>query len=444
MLAIFNTPQKTLLMLAMIACYALIFIDESGIAVTLPAIQNSFALTTNDMHWIINSYLLMLSVLLLLGGKLSDCYGQRFMFLLGLGGFIIASLICASAQNNAWLISGRIAQGVAASVLLPCISVLIKNHFPQEHFGKAFGLIIGFSNLFYALGPFIGGLVTQYLSWRWFFWLNLPIGLLCYGFTHFSASEQAGSGSHFSDIKGLLSFVISISLLVFALMQSSVWTWYDPRVLLSLIAGFVVLAVFVLFELKNKRPLLDLRLFKIRNFSAGNLILLCLSICLTLIVFCALWLQKDLGFSPTKVGLALLPATLTFIFVPHFAGVWHDHSGAKPPLLLGCMLVLLSLVWMVCVIPLQNYLWFFAGLILFGFGIPLAIPNSIMTIMNSAPAEQAGAASGTFTTIRQLGLTLGIALFSAMGSMEAGTLLFAGMAFIALAASTVLQIKKPI
>lgn len=431
---VFDSPQKILLILAMIACYALIFIDESGIAVTLPAIQNSFSLTTNDMHWIINSYLLMLSILLLLGGKLSDCYGERFIFLLGIAAFIIASLICATAQNNSWLIIGRIVQGIAASLLLPCISVLIKNHFPEAHFGKALGLVIGFSNLFYALGPFIGGLVTQYLSWRWFFLINLPIGLLCYGFTHFSASEQSGSGSHFSDIKGLFTFVISISLLVFALMQSSVWTWSDFRVLSSAFCGFFILVLFIFFELTAKEPLLNLRLFRIRNFSAASIILLCLSICLTMIVFCALWFQNNLEFSPTQVGLALLPATLTFIFVPQFAGVLHDRSGAKLPLLLGCGLVLLSLIWMLAVISLQNYGWFVLGLLLFGFGIPLAIPNSIMAIMSSAPASQAGAASGSFTTIRQLGLTLGIALFSAVGTMEKGTLLFGGLAALALSA----------
>ncbi len=167
-MSIIHLPKKILLIIAMVACYAIIFIDESGIAVTLPTMQQAIGLSNNALHWVINSYLLTLSVLLLLGGKLSDIYGHRRIFSLGIIIFLLASLICAVAQTHYIMLTGRILQGIGASLLMPCITVIVHRHFPREEFGKAFGIIVGFSNLFYALGPFIGGVLTQYLSWGWF------------------------------------------------------------------------------------------------------------------------------------------------------------------------------------------------------------------------------------------------------------------------------------
>ncbi|ACJ18120.1 MFS transporter [Coxiella burnetii] len=423
-MSIIHSPKKILLIIAMVACYAIIFIDESGIAVTLPTMQQAIGLSNNALHWVINSYLLTLSVLLLLGGKLSDIYGHRRIFSLGIIIFLLASLICAVAQTHYIMLTGRILQGIGASLLMPCITVIVHRHFPREEFGKAFGIIVGFSNLFYALGPFIGGVLTQYLSWGWFFGINIPIGIICLFCTYLTVTADKGGNTHFTDIKGLLTFMISISTLVFAVMQGGEWGWSSVWVLVCFAVALISAFYFVKIEWYSSNPLLDLRLFVIKKFFSGNLILLCCLICLTLVVFLALWLQISLRFSPATVGVALLPTTLTFIFVPALAGAWHDKAGSRPPLLIGCLLILSGLIWIAATMKFESYPWLIPGLIAFGLGIPLAIPNSILSIMKSVPSTQSGMASGTFTTVRQFGLTMGVALLSAIVSSTTDTRIY--------------------
>lgn len=410
-----NALSKTFLIIAMVACYAMIFIDESGIAVTLSSIQQNFALTSNAIHWIVNGYLLTLSVLLLLGGKLSDIIGPRKIFTMGITIFLIASLVCASAQNGWMLNGGRVLQGVGASFLMPCIAVLINMKFPENEFGKAFGIILGFSNLFYALGPFIGGLITEFVNWRWFFLVNIPIGLICLCGTFLAIKEdRVDSNVKFTDIKGLIIFIVSLSALVIALMQGASWGWNSISTIGLFVIAIVGLLLFVKIELNVKEPLLDMRLFLNKAFLAGNTVMFCASICLTSIVFWALWLQTSVGFSPATVGAALLPATFTFIFMPTISGAWRDKSGSRSPMLLGTLLILLGVLWIAVTASSQSYLWLFFGMLAFGFGIPLAIPNSYMTAVTSVKAEQSGVASGTCTTMRQLGLSMGIAIMSAV------------------------------
>ncbi len=442
-----NTTYKRIrivaLLIALICCYALVFIDESGIAVVLPTVQHSFSLSTNALHWSINCYLLALSVLLLFGGRLADSYGQRFIFIVGITLFALSSILCAMAQNTVWFLGGRILQGISASLCLPCITILVQRNFSATEFGKAYGTVIGFANLFYALGPFIGGLVTQYLNWRWFFGINIPISILCIGCILFSVKKDIPRHKPFTDFKGLFSFLIACSSAVFSLMQSGAWGWDNIFVLTGFIISAIALIYFVKTELKSAAPLLDIRLFNNKNFAVGNVILFFSSTCLTLIIFWALWFQNTLGFSPSVVGIALLPATLTFIFMPGFAGKWHDKSGSKPPLIVGSLLLIASLAWVSFFTGAKNYWWFMPGLIGFGFCIPLIIPNAIMTIMKSAPAHASGMAAGTFNTVRQFGLTFGVAILSAITAnvkltsnytqaMQIGALLFCGFAVLIL------------
>lgn len=405
--------KKTLFMIAMIACFAMVFIDESGIAVVLPSVQKVFHLTENSIHWIINSYLLVLSVLLLLGGKLSDLFGHKRIFTIGIVIFSIGSLICGLSSNDSILISGRAIQGIGASLLMPCMTVLVQHVF-QESFGKAFGVILSFSNLFYALGPFIGGAITEYLTWQWFFLLNIPVGMICLLFTYMSVKEDLHHNIvKFKDYKGLVLFILTLSFFIIGLMQGGEWGWSDLKTITCFLLTIIGLIIFVLLELKTAEPVLDINLFRIKRFSAGNIVLLCSVITLTVIVFLALWLQKSLGFSPTTVGLALLPSTLTFIFIPTIGGHWQEKVGLRIPTLTGTLLILFGMIWITVSAYLNNYFLMLPGLISFGLGLPLAIPGSINIIMTSVKPEQSGVASGVFTTVRQFALSIGIAVFSA-------------------------------
>ncbi len=407
--------NNALLLTAMIACFAMIFIDESGIAVALPLIQQQLALTNNTAHWVINAYLLSLSVLLLLGGKLSDSYGQRTIFIVGVCIFVIASFICGCAPNAWILISGCLLQGLGASFATPCITILISRGFPENQFGKAFGLVLGFSNFFYAIGPFIGGAITEFLSWRWFFWINIPIGLVCVILTFLSvAKDTLTEQRHFSDFIGLFTFIIALTALIFAIMQGASWGWHNSWIMSLFVIAIVGLSVSVKIELQSKTPLLNMRLFENKIFSASNIVLFCASLCLTSMVFWALWLQASMGFSPATVGLALLPATIAFIFIPSISGAWQDKAGARGPMLCGALLVFIGILWITCVLSFEKYDGLLPGLLMFGLGIPLVIPSSITSIMTSVTREHSGTASGIFNTVRQAALTAGVAILSAI------------------------------
>lgn len=322
--------NKALLIIAMTACYAMIFIDQSGVAVTLPRIQQSLVLSSNAIHWVVNAYVLMIAVLLLLGGKLADIYGYRKIFITGLIVFILASVICASAQDSWMLLSGRIVQGIGASLIIPCVAVLIHMNFPENEFGKAFGIILAASNFFFAMGPFIGGLLTEFINWRWFFLVNIPIGAICLYLTCLTiAKDVVTPGRKFSDIKGLLVFIVAISALVIALMQGDSFGWSSVWTIALFIIAILGILLFIKIELRADEPLLQMRLFRNKTFAASTVILFCASACLASMVFWALWLQTGLGFLPATVGIALLPATVTFIFMPPLGGAWRDKSVAR-------------------------------------------------------------------------------------------------------------------
>lgn len=407
--------KKILLIIAMITCYAMIFIDQSGIAVILPRLQQDLSLSANLIHWGVNAYILTIALLMLLGGKLADLYGYRKIFIWGLWAFILASVVCGIAHSGFILLVGRILQGVGASLLVPCIAVLIHQNFSEKDFGKAFGTILAFANFFFAMGPFIGGVLTEFVSWRFFFWINIPIGLVCIYLTFKTVQKDLLTHDRrFSDTSGLLTYMVTLGALVVALMQAVSLGWMNTGILILWIVAIVGLIALIRIELKAKEPILDIRLFYQKTFSASSVILFCATACLASMVFWALWLQLSLGFSPATVGLALLPATVTYIFMPPLGGAWLDKKGPRPPLLLGTFLILLGMVWIAVTALTQKYEWILLGLFAIGFGIPLAIPSSITTMVSSVKPESRGMASGIYGVIMQVATAIGFAIMTAI------------------------------
>lgn len=411
-----NALKKSLALVAMSACFSMLFLNESGaIAVTFPKMQQMLGLSNNAIDWVMNSFLLTAAVLLLLGGKLADHYGRRRIFTIGMVIFLLASALCGFAENTWMMLVGRVFQAIGASLVYPSGTALISNRFPGNEFAKAYGTILGVSYFFVAFGPFVGGVFTEFLNWRWIFWINVPFGILCFFLTLYAIpNDKPDTKPHVLDVKGLLVFMIGLGALVVALMQGSLWGWSSGWIIGLFVLAFVGLLMFGIIELKSAEPLLDIRLFKNKEFFAGNVIFPATAACFTALVFWAIWLQQTFIFSPFVAGIAMIPATALSLFMLRISGAWGGRVGPRKPMMLGSVLLVIGMFWISVTSLMQNYWFIFIGFICFGFATPLIIPNSIGVIMNSVDQKQHGVASGVYLTLQHVAFSLGFAILAAV------------------------------
>lgn len=399
----------------MAACFSMIFLNESGaIGVAFPQMQKVLNLSNNAVQWIMNSFLLTAAVLLLLGGKLADHYGRKNIFILGLVIFAVASVICTIAENGWVMIAGRILQAIGASLAYPSGSALLSVSVPEHEFNKIFGTVMGIAYIFVAFGPFIGGLFTDLLNWRWLFGINIIFSAICIALTLYSIPKDPVIKKPLRlDIKGLIIFIIGLGSLVVALMQGAVLGWSNTWILILFAVAVVGLMIFVLVEIKNAEPLLQISLFHNKQFMAGNVIFPCVAACFMALVFWAIWLQQTFSFSPIVTGLAMVPATAISIFMLNISGAWGAKVGARIPMLLGACLLVVAIYWIALTALAQNYFLIFWGFLLFGFATPLVIPNAIGTMVSSVESSQRGIASGVWLTLQHVAFSLGFAILSA-------------------------------
>ena len=410
-----DAKRKMLLLTAMSACVAMIFLDESGVGVTLPMIQKDLGLSNLGVQWVMNAFLLVLAMLVLAGGRWADYVGHRKVFMIGITIFTVASLLCGVAQNEWWLISARALQGIGASFLVPTNMTLINMGFPPHERGKALGTVIGISSFFMAGGPFIGGLLTQFLSWRWLFLLNIPAALLSIYFTLLAIpNDEARYPSCRFDRPGLLIFCVALSTLIVGLMEGSNLGWSSFPVIILLLIAVVSLLLFGIVELKTQYPLIELHHFRNKVFLAGNIILFCGQLSVVSMVFWAIWLQQSIGFSPFMAGIALLPTTGPIIFLARLGGKWLDRFGPRLPIILGTGLIMIGTFWIALFAQKNNYTWVVMGLLLCGIGTPLIMPTSVTTILSTVPSDEHGMAAGILNTMRQIGAAFGLAVVGAV------------------------------
>ncbi len=399
--------------------YALVFIDESGISVTLKSISHSLAVNHHELYWIVNSYLVTFSALLLLGGKLSDQYGAKRVFQLGVIIFLVSSILCALAPNLLILLIGRACQGVGASFILPSIPTLIHSHTHRDMFSKIFGVVLSGANVFYAIGPIIGGTLCFQLGWRYFFWINIPIALLILFFANQGLTNFPNKNEKFSDFQGLFLFALSIASLIIVLMEGNQWHWLGIKSTACYFIFVTLFSIFIWHEQHGFAPMINLQFFRDPLLAAACMVLLISTMALTLIIYWGVWLQFAFKMDAQTAGVALLPTTFTLMIVPALQGIWVSKRGTRTPLLTGLACMVLGLLWVLRFSRAGSYFHIIPGFILFGIGIPLAIPSAIMSIMMSVSEEFKGIASGIYTTVRQLGLTMGAAVLSAIISTAA-------------------------
>jgi EmrB/QacA subfamily drug resistance transporter len=394
----------------------MIMLDNTVVNVALPSIQRDLGVGLSELEWTVNAYALTFAVLMLTGGKLADFFGRRRIFLLGLAIFTLSSLLCGLATGGEMLIGARTVQGIGAALMLPATLSIISATFPAHQRGMAIGIWAGVSAMALAIGPLIGGLITEHIDWSWIFFVNVPIGVLglLVGRVVIDESRDTSAGQRL-DLPGLAASGIGLFALTFALIEANSYGWADPVIVGLFVLSAVSLVTFVLLERHQRSPLLDLSLFRSSTFAGANVVALLVTLAMFgVFFFMSIYMQNILGYSATKTGAAFLPMTILIILIAPIAGKSSDRIGSRALMTAGMLCLAASLV-LFSRLGLDSSFWdILPGLIAGGFGIALVMTPMTAAALGSVPVEKSGVGSGVLNTFRQVGGALGIAVMGAI------------------------------
>src|ERR671923_2194849 len=349
----------------------MIMLDNTVVNVALPSIQNDLHISTSELEWVFNAYALTFGVLLLSGGKLADLLGRRSIFVAGLIIFTGASLWCGLAGGAESLIAARTVQGVGSALMNPATLSIITATFPPRQRGMAIGIWAGVAAMALAIGPLAGGLITEHIGWNWIFFINVPVGAVAILFTRLVVDESRDtSAEQRLDLPGLLTSGIGLFALTYALIEANTYGWMSGRIVGLFAVALVGLAVFVVLELRQRVPMLDLSLFRNGTFAGANTVMLLVGLAMFGVFFYnSLFIQNIMGYSAVQTGATFLPMTLLIILVAPVAGKYSDHVGSRWLMGLGMVLLAASLFIFSRLDAGSNFWDVFPGLIVGGFGI---------------------------------------------------------------------------
>ncbi|HZS31305.1 MAG TPA: MFS transporter [Gaiellaceae bacterium] len=399
-------------------CFGLfmIMLDNTVVNVALPSIQKDLHISLASLEWVVTAYALTFAALMITGGKLADLYGRRRIFLVGLAVFTLSSLACGLAPSDHYLIAARAVQGAGSALMNPATLSIITATFPPKQRGQAIGIWAGVSALALAIGPLAGGLIVQNLNWNWIFFVNVPIGALGLVASPLVIRESRDTSREQSiDIPGLVTSAAGLFALSYGLIEGNTKGWSSTEILCFFAAAAVLLVAFVVLEARQRLPMLDLSLFRIGAFAGANVVAMLVSLAMFgVFFFVSIYVQKILGYSPTKAGAIFLPMTLLIIVIAPLAGRFSDRVGSRWLMgagmtLLGCSLLLYQRI------GVHSDFWTLLPALLVG-GVGMAMTMSPMTsaAMGAVPVDKAGVGSGVLNSFRQVGGSLGIALMGAI------------------------------
>jgi EmrB/QacA subfamily drug resistance transporter len=411
-------------------CFALfmIMLDNTVVNVALPSIQRDLNASISSLEWTINGYTLSFAVLLATGGRLGDIFGRRRMFIAGVVVFTLASATAGFAPDTLSLVVSRIAQGVGAAFMMPGTLSIITDAFPAEERGKAIGTWAGVSALALAIGPLLGGFLTEHVGWQAIFFINLPVGIGAVLAALFAVRESRDETvGREVDYAGVATLTAGLTALVLALVEGNSWGWSSAEVVSLIASSVVLLAVFVAVEQRVRAPMVEFGLFANRNFiGAVSVAFIVTFAMLGMFFFLALYMQNILGYSPLEAGVRFLPTTLLVMVVAPIAGRLSDRFGPRWPMVAGLSLTTASLFMFTQIGGGTTYADLLPAFTLMGGGVALTMSPMSTAAMNAVATTKAGIASGILSMFRMLGGTFGVAAIGAIFQAEAGSVVAPG------------------
>ena len=396
----------------------MIMLDNTVVNVALPSMRRSLHLSLSELEWGVAGYALTFAAFMLIGGKLADYVGRRLVFMLGLVVFTGASLACALASNGGFLIGARVVQGLGGALMNPATLAIITATFPPRERGRAIGIWAGVSALALAIGPLVGGLLTEHVNWNWIFYINVPVGLAGL-LTAPLLIEESRDTSHEQrlDVPGLATSGIGLFAVTFAFIEANSYGWTSWQILGAFAIAAVSLVAFVLLERHQRIPMLDLSLFRNRTFGGANGSMLFVGLAMFgTFFYVSIYMQQVLGYSPVEAGASFLPMTLLIILIAPRAGALTDKIGSRWLVGFGMTLLAVMLFYYTQLGANESFWAILPGLLIGGVGMGSTMTPLTAAAMSAGAVDKAGVGSAVLNSSRQVGGSLGIAVMGAIVS----------------------------
>jgi EmrB/QacA subfamily drug resistance transporter len=405
--------SRNLILAAMIFAVAMTFIDQTIVSIAAPEIQKELGLTSTGTQWAINAYLLSLAALFAYGGRLADTVGHRKMVTLGVVVFAASSAMCGLTPKGslaeAWIVTFRVIQGAGGAIMFPAALAIVVQTFDLHERGRALAVFFGIAGGLTAVGPILGGYLTQW-TWRAIFWVNIPVAIIALVLIVVSKPTTLHRSARM-DYRGLALIASGVALSVFGFQQSSIWGWSDPAIWACIVVGAALLVVFYFVELRTESPLIEVRIFRIRPFLVENIVLaIAMLVFIPVFFFASEYAQIALGKSPSEAGLYILYFFIGFVVAAQIGGRMLDRIGAKRPVVLGCAISAVGFwLWAGKVTGLDfgAQQW---DIIIAGAGMGMMLGPASTDAVNRASRLSYGEASGITQTVRNYAASLGLAI----------------------------------
>ncbi len=399
----------------------MIMLDNTVVNVALPSIQRDLGTDLSSLQWIVTGYALTFAALMLIGGKVADAYGRRLIFVVGIAVFTTASLWCGLADSGDELIAARVLQGAGAALMNPATLSIIAATFPPHQRGTAIGIWAGVSALALAIGPLVGGLITEHLDWSWIFFVNIPVGILAVAASFLFIDESRDETHVRLDLPGLATSAIGLFTMTYALIEANTYGWTSPRILGAFaVAGASILA-FILLERYQRAPMLPLELFRNRTYAGANTVMLLVALAMFgVFFFLSLYMQNVLDYSAVQTGAAFLPMTILIILIAPVAGKTSDRFGSRGLMTAGMILIAVQLLYFSRLGVDASFWNLLPAFLVGGVGMALTMTPSAAAATRSVSVDKAGVGAAVLNASRQVGGSLGIALIGAIMAIEAG------------------------